>query len=59
MELDINVERFLTFSYLCVDQEAWNSANEFDKIKHHFVKYANILPADKDVNSEAIEAKKW
>ena len=58
MELDINVERFLTFSYLCVDQEAWNSANEFDKIKHHFVKYANILPADKDVNSEAIEAKK-
>lgn len=46
MKLDIDTERFLTYSYLCIDQEAWNSTNEFDKIKHNFLKYANVLPAD-------------
>ena len=54
MKLDINVERFLTYSYVCVDQEAWNSTNEFDKIKHHFIKYANIESADSNVNVDAI-----
>lgn len=58
MELDINTERFLTYSYVCVDQEAWNNTNEFEKIKHHFVKYANIIPADKDINPEAMENNK-
>ena len=58
MELDINVERFLTFSYLCVDQEAWNTTNEFEKIKHHFIKYANILPADKDMNEQSTQANR-
>lgn len=45
-KLDLDTERFLTYSYVCVDQEAWDSTNEFDKVKHDFVKYANILPAD-------------
>lgn len=45
-KLDLDTERFLTYSYVCVDQEAWNSTNEFEKIKHDFLKYANILPAD-------------
>lgn len=58
MELDINVERFLTFSYLCVDQEAWNTTNEFEKIKHNFIKYANILPADKDINEQSTQANR-
>ena len=46
LKLDIDVERFLTYSYICIDQEAWNSENEFEKIKHYYIKYANILPAD-------------
>ncbi len=55
MKLDIDTERFLTYSYVCIDQECWNSINEFDKIKHHFIKYANILPAD---NSRELEEEK-
>ena len=54
-KLDIDTERFLTYSYVCIDQEAWNSTNEFDKIKHNFIKYASILPAD---SSRNIEEKK-
>lgn len=52
MKLDLDTERFLTYSYVCIDQEAWNATNEFEKIKHHFVKYANILPADSIRNNE-------
>lgn len=55
MKLDINVERFLTYSYVCIDQEAWNSSNEFEKIKHHFLKYANIKSSDSDINIKTME----
>ena len=50
MKLDINTERFLTYSYVCIDQEAWNINNNFETIKHDFIKYANILPADNMAN---------
>ena len=53
-KLDIDTERFLTYSYVCIDQSAWNHENEFEKIKHNFEKYALIFPAD---NSRNIESK--
>lgn len=62
MKLDIDTERFLTCSYVCIDQAAWNTTNEFDKIKHHFMKYASILPADnsRDLEEEKIKTiSKW
>lgn len=57
MKLDIDTERFLTYSYSCIDQEAWNSTNEFDKIKHNFIKYANILPADNSIDLDEEKIK--
>ena len=30
--LNIDTERFLTYSYVCIDQEAWNSSNNFEQI---------------------------
>ncbi len=44
--LNIDTERFLTYSYTCIDQEAWNTTNQFDEIKYQFIKFANMLPAD-------------
>ena len=61
-KLDLDTERFLTYSYVCVDQEAWNSTSEFEKIKHDFIKYINILPADDSriLQEEKIETfSKW
>ena len=55
MKLDIDTERFLTYSYACIDQEAWNSNTKFDDINHYYIKYANILPAD---NSRKLEEEK-
>lgn len=50
IKLDIDTERFLTFSYVCIDQENWNNTNEFEKIKEIYIKYLNILPSDNSVN---------
>lgn len=52
IKLDIDTERFLTYSYICVDQSAWNAENSFDKIEHQFIKFARMLPAD---NSESLK----
>ena len=60
--LNIETERFLTYSYVCINQDAWNSNNHFDEIKYQFIKYANILPADssRDYEYEKIETfSKW
>ena len=50
MKLDIDTERFLTFSYVCIDQESWNNNNEFDNIRSNYMKFLNILPSDNSVN---------
>ena len=55
MKLDIDTERFLTYSYVCIDQEAWSSNSDFEKIVHHYIRFANVLPAD---NSRKLEEEK-
>ena len=62
IKLDINTERFFTYSYVCIDQESWNITNKFDSIKHHFIRYSNILPADNstDLKEEKVSIfSKW
>ena len=51
-KLDIETQRFYTYSYVCIDQEAWNNLASFDNIKNSYIKYANILPADNSRNYE-------
>lgn len=60
--LNIDTERFLTYSYACINQDAWNHSKSFDDIKYQFIKYANILPADnnRDYEYEKVEIfSKW
>ncbi|MCI8384463.1 MAG: hypothetical protein HFJ33_06370 [Clostridia bacterium] len=60
--LNIDSERFLTYSYVCINQDVWNTANQFEEIKNQFIKYANILPADssRDYEYEKIATfSKW
>ena len=61
-KLDLHTERFLTYSYACINQEAWNDTKKFEEIKHQFAKYANTLPADnsRDYEYEKIQTfTKW
>ena len=62
LKLNIDTERFLTYSYVCVDQEAWNSTTQFENIQYYFNKYANILPADNSIeldNDKVETFSKW
>ncbi len=62
IKLDINTERFLTYSYLCIDQSAWNMDNGFDKIENNFIKFARVLPADNSASlkeDDIISLSKW
>lgn len=43
--IDVDTNRFLTYSYTCVEPEYWNSERKFDELKNEFYKYANILPS--------------
>lgn len=44
-ELNINTNRFLTYSYTCIDQSDWNDTKSFKDIEFEFLKYANIFPS--------------
>ena len=62
MKLDIDTERFLTYSYVCIDQEAWNHNEQFASIEHNFVKYANVLPNDTLANlkyDDIVSFSRW
>ena len=61
-KLNIDTNRFLTYSYVCIDQEAWNNSTNFDDITDQFTKYINVLPNDNVVNhgdEKATIVSKW
>ena len=62
IKLEIDTERFLTYSYACIDQENWNNTNEFERIRSSYIKYLNILPNDNSVDYSKEDMKvisKW
>lgn len=50
MKLDIDTQRFLTYSYVCIDSSNWNTDRDFEKIEHYFIKYANFLSSDDSIS---------
>ena len=62
IKLDINTERFLTYSYVCVDQSAWNVDNPFENIKNNFINFVRFLPADNSSSlkeDDMLSLSKW
>ncbi len=51
-KLNIETNKFLTYSYACIDQEHWNKTKNFGDIKHQFYKYTNVLPSNYNLNIE-------
>ena len=49
-ELNLDTERFLTYSYTCIDQQEWNKNKEFEQIEHEFYKYCSILPSNYNIS---------
>lgn len=44
--LDVNINRFLTYSYVCIDQEYWNESKPFSEIEKEYFKFANVLNSE-------------
>lgn len=43
--LNIDTNRFLTYSYTCIEPEYWKEEEQFKNIEFEFFKYTNILPS--------------
>jgi len=54
--MDLDSEKFFTYSYACIDQENWSKEEDFNNIKSIYTKYVKILPNDNNTlyNPEAI-----
>lgn len=49
-KIDIDINKFLVYSYACLDQEYWNENKPFNEIEKEFSKFANVL--NSEYNSE-------
>lgn len=58
LRLNLDIERFYTYSYTCIKQDAWNMNTSFENIKQDFLKYVNILSNDTNPNSVVDENSK-
>lgn len=58
MKINLNVERFYTYSYECIDQSAWNQNTDFESINNDFLRYIKILPNDKGMHVDENDSVK-
>ncbi len=49
-EMNLEEERFLTYSYACLEQTNWNKEEDFINLQEEFIKFSNILPSSYQVN---------
>lgn len=41
--VDLYNKRFFVYTYSCIDQDAWNTEEDFDNIESSFLRYSNVL----------------
>ncbi len=51
LKLNIDTEKFFTFSLAFLDKEYWNEEKDFKNIEEEFLKYINIVPGHTNANS--------
>lgn len=58
-DLNLDTERFITYSYACIDQECWNGDTNSELLEKEFYKFANVEPADyiMDYKQEEVKEK--
>lgn len=62
IKLNIDTERFLTYSYVCVDGMYWNQTKGFEDLQSSYIKYINVLSADDNRNlnkDDSTSISKW
>lgn len=56
-DLDLYNKRFFVYSYTCVYQDNWNSADDFKNIENDFIKYSNVLSNNSTLEFDNKELK--
>jgi len=51
-KMNVDGEKFIAYSYTCLDQTYWNENGENESIETEFIKYRKVLPANKQVAEE-------
>lgn len=44
--VDLYNQRFFVYTYSCIDQDNWNSEEDFKKIQSDFLRYSNVLSSN-------------
>ena len=51
LKFDLDIEKFYTYSYACVDDTVWNDNVGFESVKEEFDKFINILPGNSNLDA--------
>ncbi len=56
-QIDLYNKRFFAYTYACIDQDNWNSEEDFKDLETDFLKFSNVLSGDStlDFNPEELE----
>lgn len=49
-EMNLEDEKFLTYSYVCLDEVDWKNEEDFTNLQEEFIKFSNVLPSNYQVN---------
>jgi hypothetical protein len=49
-DVDLYNKRFFVYAYSCIDQDAWNSEEDFTNIESAFFRYSNVLSNNNTVD---------
>ena len=63
-KINLDVERLITYSYVCLEQSSWNENTDLNLLQKEFQKYHHILPANEQIddtisNHEIIYQEKY
>lgn len=60
-KINLETERFITYSYVCLDQNIWENSIEAEVLQESFVNYANVMSAKAKTrnNIKSIEQKNF
>ena len=54
-KINVDTERFITYSYVCLDQNCWNESTNNTVLNERFLNYANIASSNSKTNSKVKE----
>lgn len=57
-DVDLYNKKFFVYTYSCIDQDIWNTEDDFEKIQSDFLRYSNVLSSNDTLDFNAIEFEK-